>query len=150
MRSVPGKPGPSKSTLVSGVGDLVSYGRFQLEYFTYNARSALGIETFLNNCAKQKRVSKGTQSKRVFIGFMLLSRISRSWIRYYLEEGTASWDKTIARLLSIVLVAGCMARAGDAEVCKGSECKVSGGEAASRKFVLLRRSLRPYARFPAA
>ncbi|KAI4245321.1 MAG: hypothetical protein L6R42_010222, partial [Xanthoria sp. 1 TBL-2021] len=114
------RPGPSKSTSVSGVVDWVSYGRFQFENYTYDARAALRLQTFLDNCAKQKRISKGTWSERVFIGFLLFSRISRSWIKYHLEEGTAGWDKTIARLPSIVLVAGCMARAGDAAVGKGS------------------------------
>ncbi len=104
------KPAPSLHTIVSVFKILFDYSTFT---YQLSQRDGARIKTFLDDCVRNKRLTKGILRARVWISFMILARMTSETLHHYIQKGTNSWDPVIAIVMSVVLTASMGARAGD-------------------------------------
>ena len=107
-KSVPGVEG-----LVRGLRVLIEYGRFQYDDWKLTPHEGARIKTFLSDAVHDGRLTKGIWQEKVWLSFMILARMSTTWLRHHLQNGSFLWDYTIARLMSVVLIAALGCRSGD-------------------------------------
>ncbi len=70
-------------------------------------------ESLLNTLVKEGILVKGSWSKRYRIGFYTTLILYDTFLQTGLEEGCASWDIRLSKLLSVVLIVVCTYRSGD-------------------------------------
>ena len=73
---------------------------------------------------EEGRLFKGRRREREYLVQSLLTQMCESWLRDALDNGTVSWDVTLARALSVVLQSALNFRMGDitrAYLCTGNE-----------------------------
>ncbi|TAQ88753.1 hypothetical protein B7494_g2950 [Chlorociboria aeruginascens] len=120
--TIRGKPAPSKEVMVGGFGHISAYGTFtytEASGYKLTARDGSRMNTWLDDAVKSGRLTKGRWKKRVWLNYIIVSRMAKAWIEHFEKYGTRSWDLVIAKLLSIVLVASLGMRAGDVTQSRG-------------------------------
>jgi hypothetical protein len=111
-----GKPAPGKELITKAIEVLSAYGTFTYPPNTgykLTSHDASHLQTWLDDAKKAGRLTHGRWEKRVWLNFMTVSRMGKAWLEHHLKNGTWSWDVTIARLLSIVLITSIGMRNGD-------------------------------------
>lgn len=81
-----------------------------------SAHTSARFNSWINQAVKTGQLKTGYKYKRTWISFAVLSRIVSAFLLRAIEQGTLSWDITIAKCLSMVLVASLGAQSGD--VCR--------------------------------
>ncbi|KAI9793441.1 MAG: hypothetical protein M1816_000335 [Peltula sp. TS41687] len=112
-----GKRGPGVEWLTSAFKILSAYGIFtypKSSGYELTNRDGLRLHTFLDDAVKDGRLTKGLWHRSVWLNYMTLTRIGRSWLQYHHTNGSLNWDITLSRWLSVVLVASLGCRVGDA------------------------------------
>ncbi|RDL39906.1 uncharacterized protein BP5553_04246 [Venustampulla echinocandica] len=111
-----GKPVPSSEYIVSGFGHIASYGTFtytEASGYKLTANDGARLQTWLDDAIKAGRLTKGRWKKKVWLNYIIVSRMTRAWLDHYLQFGARNWDLVIAKLLSIVLITAVGMRVGD-------------------------------------
>ena len=110
-----GKMVPSLATIKHLWKRLISYLTFHHQDLrkNYNAYWVTRISTNLDQLAAQKLLIRGRWRKAQWLGFRTLHTMARAWVESALRDGCPSWDLVLLRLLGVVLLASCTARAGD-------------------------------------
>jgi hypothetical protein len=109
-------PAPSHTVVIRGFGIIDSYGTFQYSKksgYELTAQDRSHMQTWLDGAVKAGRLTKGRCQEHVWLGFTIVSRMGNAWFDHHHRHGTWSWDVTIAKLMSIVLIASLGSRAGD-------------------------------------
>ncbi|KAF2172029.1 hypothetical protein M409DRAFT_50624 [Zasmidium cellare ATCC 36951] len=117
-----GKPAPNDDLAWDAAKIIISYGSFRWaeeEGFKFKEQHRLRLKTFVDDCVRSGRLTAGNWYKRTWIGFVTLSRMVRMFLAEASDKGTASWDLTISRCLSIVIVGALGCRAGDVAISRG-------------------------------
>ncbi|KAL8833615.1 MAG: hypothetical protein Q9176_007909 [Flavoplaca citrina] len=125
MKTAEGKPGPSLSVIQTASKIIIQQEKFRCAAFHFTHHYAQRLTVFLDRSVRDGRLTKGIWKKRQYLGFMMVSRIAKSWLQYHLNNGVNSWDRPLARLLSVLLVSCTAARSGDigrARNYQGMEC----------------------------
>lgn len=116
MDTTPNKPTPNENTIIVGAKIILAYGHFnwnELDGLQLGKQASVKFKTWIDKAVKQNQLIRGSWNKKTWIGYTVLSRLVRAYLVRALEHGTTSWDVTIARCLSIVLVGSLGARTGD-------------------------------------
>ncbi|KAK3718658.1 hypothetical protein LTR37_004875 [Vermiconidia calcicola] len=111
-----GKPGPNDDLVWDACHVLLKYGEFRWSVedgFTITSHHRAHLETFVDDAVRRGQLIRGHWRKRTWIGFVTLSRMIRAYLAHAIDQGTLSWDQTIHRCLSIVLVSALGCRSGD-------------------------------------
>lgn len=109
---------PSESTLINGMQILVAYGKFTWKNFSLDNRG-LKLKAVIDQAVQDKRLIRGQYRDRTWLGFTTVSRLVRLFLEDAKLNGTLNWDLTVAKCLSVVLVAGLGIRSGDAALSSG-------------------------------
>lgn len=113
---------------------MIQYGTFTaLAVSGYQPTTQDGIR-IQTDATRAKRLINGKWKKRVALGCSLMSRMSRCWLDHHLAHDTGNWDVTLAKLLSIVMVASFGCRAGDVPRSQG----YTGNECLCSKYIELK------------
>ncbi|SMR55280.1 unnamed protein product [Zymoseptoria tritici ST99CH_1E4] len=83
------------------------------------------IGMHLDQLATKKDLVRGLWQKRQWLGFKVILRMAQIWIDRAIDEGCISWDRTLLKLLGVVLQSACSSRSGDiarSTLYKGLEC----------------------------
>lgn len=104
---------PSECNFIKAANILVTYGEFSWIDFHIPKYYTLRLKTLLDDFVDAKQLIRGHYRPKTWIGFTTVSRIVRAYLQRAIDFGTRSWDITIARCLSLVLVSSLAARAGD-------------------------------------
>ncbi|KAI7239636.1 hypothetical protein KC330_g1825 [Hortaea werneckii] len=110
------KPAPNQNTILVAAKVLFSYGHFkwnEADGFRIDKQCAARFKTWIDGSVKSGKLVRGTWQKRTWIGYTALSRLVRAYFERAIYYGTSSWDVTIARSLSMALVASLGVRTGD-------------------------------------
>ncbi|KAK5171127.1 uncharacterized protein LTR77_004271 [Saxophila tyrrhenica] len=117
-RTVPslrGKTAPSLSTIMGFWRRLIEVLTFRHRDLKqhYGAFEVTRIKTHLDNLVYRKLLVRGKWRKMQWVGFQVLLRIANSWIEHALNGGCHDWDVVLLKLLGLILMGACGARAGD-------------------------------------
>jgi predicted transcriptional regulator len=118
------KAAPQKATIVRGLTVLLAYGHFRWEGFKMGSHEGGRFKVFLEQAIRDGKITTGLWQRRTWIGFAVLSRLVSTFLSHTVVYGTNNWDITIAKCLSVVLVAALGARSGDvarSSLYKGQE-----------------------------
>jgi hypothetical protein len=110
------KPAPSDEIVTKAFGIISDYGRFTFSRasgYDLSPHDAVRIQTWKDDAVKAGRLTKGGWNKRVWLNFMVLSKMTRLWLDHHHKHGTDSWDIVLARHMSIVVLTSIGARGGD-------------------------------------
>ena len=100
----------------NGLHILLDYGLFQYSKasgFKLTAQDGKRLQTFIDDAVKGGQLTTGVWKKRVWLTFVLVSRLGRAWLEHHHKHRTVNWDLTLSRLMSLVLIASLGCRAGD-------------------------------------
>lgn len=121
------KPAPNVNTIITGVKILLAYGQFkwkEADGFKISGHDSTRFGVWLDQAARSGQLVRGQWKKSTWVGFAVLSRLVRTYLARGIDDGTCSWDVTIAKGLSLVLVSALGARPGDvaqSRLYKGTE-----------------------------
>ena len=107
------KPAINQNTMVVALKTILDYSTFTYSDFKYTPRDGARIRTLFDDCVRDGRLTQGMWKKRLWMSFMILARLVSKFLGYHIRSGTSNWDVTIAKVMSIVLVASIGSRAGD-------------------------------------
>lgn len=107
---------PTYTWLKNAIGHTVEVCVFHYKAFTLSPHERLRIGTLLHSLLQEGKLTYDPAWDRNWAGVVVVRKLISSLATQAFEEGTLSWDITIARCLSIVLVAALGARAGDVTV----------------------------------
>lgn len=99
--------------MVDGLCALIASLVFEYENFRLSPRERSRLVTLIDKLFKDGKLTKETAREAQWIGAQLIKRMMAAFIQEALSEGTRSWDVTASKVLSMVLLAACAARAGD-------------------------------------
>ncbi|KAF5872684.1 putative zinc finger x-linked protein [Botrytis fragariae] len=106
------KPAPNASTAISMIRSLSLYS-----IFTYNHRftpqESARINTWFDDAKRAGRLTVGNWSERIKVGVSTLSYMVKTWFKYYIQNGTISWDIVLYKAMSVVIVGALACRVGD-------------------------------------
>jgi hypothetical protein len=71
------------------------------------------VQSWLDKAIQSNRITRGVWEKRVWLSFMLVSRMTRAWLKRHLVHGARNWDWVFYRHMALVLVSALGRRAGD-------------------------------------
>lgn len=114
--SIRGKPAPCDKTIVSGFIAISTYGTFTYPEalgYKLTARDGSRLQTWLDDAVKAGRLTKGRWQKRVWLNYVIESRMAKALLAHHDRHGTRNWDLIVAKLLSIILITRLGMRAGD-------------------------------------
>lgn len=106
-------PVPCLQTIQTTVAQLLQYLTWKYPSFLWGDYEAVGITSFLNGACLSNRLLRGVQSEQIWVGARLARLMCTVWIEYHLTDGSPSWDVTVRKLLSFVLISSTAARPGD-------------------------------------
>jgi hypothetical protein len=104
---------PSLSWIKHGVAALIQGLTFKHESFKLSPHQSLRISTVIDKLLKNGEITAEPARIKQWVTAGLVLRLANFWLMNALTEGTMSWDITISRLLSLVLMAACACRAGE-------------------------------------
>jgi hypothetical protein len=104
---------PSFSWIKHGVVALIQGLIFKHESFRLSPHQSLRISTAIDKLLKDGAITAEPSRIKQWVTAALVLRLANFWLINALTQGTKSWDITISRLLSMVLMAGCASRAGE-------------------------------------
>jgi len=104
---------PSISWIKHGVMALIQGLIFKHESFKLSPHQSIRISTAIDKLLKNGEITAEPMRIKQWVTAILVLRLANFWLINALTNGTKSWDVTISRLLSIVLMAGCASRAGE-------------------------------------
>ncbi|KAI6796652.1 hypothetical protein KC361_g4349 [Hortaea werneckii] len=107
------KPAPNLTTIKSAIKFLHSYGIFTWREFSWTKHDSSRVRAWLDQTVRNKQLVRGTWQKKTYVGFAVLSRLVRAYLRHTFEQGCGSFDIVVAKVLSVVLISSLGARAGD-------------------------------------
>lgn len=107
---------PAYTWIGQGVGHLCTALVFYYKSFTLSKHEAERISTTIDALWHEGKLTKEASWERNWIGAFLVRRLTGGLIRDALEEGTLNWDVTLAKVLSVLLVASFGSRTGDVTV----------------------------------
>jgi len=107
---------PSYRWLQSGIGATIKDCVFYHKTFTLSAHERLRIATLLDALLQEGKLTRDPSWERNWAGVVVVRKLVCSLIDQAFAEGTMTWDITLAKCLSIVLVASLGARTGDVTV----------------------------------
>ncbi|KAL1623785.1 hypothetical protein SLS54_004246 [Diplodia seriata] len=110
---IPGKPAMSKNTLLVGLASLNRALSEEYEGFQISAFGATRMDSLINRLVKEGRLIQGVWKEKVFMGIATIRKMALGFMRDALEKGTRSWDTTILKLTSILVIAALGSRPGD-------------------------------------
>ncbi|KAK9372787.1 uncharacterized protein V1513DRAFT_466306 [Lipomyces chichibuensis] len=111
------KPAVIDDVVISGFSLISDYGTFtypKSSGYELTKHDGIRLQTFIDVAVRDKRLTRGLWNRRVWLNFMIVSRMGRAWLEHHHNHGTWNWDITLARLMSVVLVTSLGCRAGDA------------------------------------
>lgn len=117
-----GKPAPTTTLVKTGLRVLLSYGTFtyaKSSGFEINKQDGIRLTTWIDDCVKAKRLTKGRWHRRVWLNFTIVSRMTKAWLEHHLIHGTWNWDVTISKHLSILIITSLGCRNGDVTRSRG-------------------------------
>jgi hypothetical protein len=100
-------------TIKTSMKTLVTVLVCTYEDFKMSAYWVAKCGSLLNTLVKEGILVKGIWSKRRRVGFYTTLILCDAFLQTGLEEGCASWDIRLSKLLSVVLIAACACRSGD-------------------------------------
>lgn len=106
-------PVPCLQTIRTTLAQLLRYLTWKYPSFQWGDYEATGITLFLNGACLSNRLLRGIQSEQIWVGARLARLMSTAWIESHLTDGSPSWDVTMRKLLSFVLISSTAARPGD-------------------------------------
>jgi len=104
---------PSFSWIKHGVAALIRGLIFKHESFKLSQHESLRISTAIDKLLKDGELTAEPARIKQWVTAVLVLRLANFYLMNALTDGTKSWDITISRLLSIVLMAACASRAGE-------------------------------------
>jgi hypothetical protein len=104
---------PSYQWLQQGVRHLVNAIVFHYKDFTLSSHERSRIACTLNDLFHAGKLTKDVARDKHFVGAFLVRKLSSALFTDALRNGTVNWDITMAKALSMVLVAAIAARTGD-------------------------------------
>lgn len=107
---------PSYLWLQQGVGHLVKACVFYFPSFSLSRHETQRIATTIDYLWQEGRLTKEPKFERNWVGVFLVRKLAVGVLEDGLKRGTVSWDVTLAKTLSIVMVAALASRAGDVTV----------------------------------
>jgi hypothetical protein len=107
---------PSYHWLKSAVAMTIQNCVFHHKDFTLSPHERLRIATLLDSLLQDGRLTMDPSWERNWAGVVVVRKLVSSLVNQAFEEGTMTWDITISKCLSIVLVAALGARTGDVTV----------------------------------
>jgi hypothetical protein len=107
---------PSYHWLKGAVAQTTECCIFHYKDFTLSSHERLRIATLLDSLLQEGKVTMDPTWERNWAGAVVVQKLTSSLVNQAFEEGTMTWDITISRCLSIVLVAAVGARSGDVTV----------------------------------
>lgn len=108
------KPRPSMSTIMTSLKALATILIGTYEDFSISNYWAAKCDSLFNTLVSEGVFINGFWEKRRRIGFDTILILGDSFLLSGLEEGCLSWDTLLSKHLSVVLVAACACRSGDA------------------------------------
>jgi hypothetical protein len=84
------------------------------EDFSVSNYWAAKYDSLFNTLISEGVLINGLWEKRRRIGFHTILILGDAFLKSGLEEGCLSWDTLLSKLLSVVLIAACACRSGDA------------------------------------
>lgn len=118
-----GKPAPNQSVMLNGLHTFQYFPVMQAtpsasppqskaSGFELTPHDGKWLQTFMDDAVKTGRLTKGVWKKRVWLNLILVSRLGRAWLEHHHQYSTWSWDTTLSRWMSVVLIASLGCRAG--------------------------------------
>lgn len=125
---------PSMSWMSHAISSTIEGLIFKYPDFKLSKHESMRISTEVDRLEKEGQITKEPRRAVQWITACIIIRMCRSWLIDALENGTKSWEVTISRLLSIVLMAACGSRSGEI----GRSSKYTGYECICWKDVDIR------------
>ena len=107
---------PSYSWLQQGLGHLVKACVFYFPTFSLSRHPTERIATTIVHLFQEGRITKDPKFERHWLGAFLVRRLVTCLVEDGLKNGAINWDVTMAKVMSIVLVASLASRVGDITV----------------------------------
>lgn len=107
---------PAYSWLKSGVGFTIECCVFHHKTFTLTPHERTRIATLLDSLHQQGKITQDPSWERNWVGVVVVRKLVASLVKEAFQCGTMTWDVTVAKCLSIMLVAALGSRAGDVSV----------------------------------
>ncbi|KAH7398061.1 hypothetical protein BKA64DRAFT_673464 [Cadophora sp. MPI-SDFR-AT-0126] len=92
---------------------------FEYPDFTLSAHERLRISVCLKSLLQDGKLTNDPQREAQWVGISLVKRMIVAIVEEGIESGTRSWDVTIAKVLSIILLGVLGARCGEPSVSQG-------------------------------
>jgi hypothetical protein len=104
---------PAYSWLKGAISRTIQNCVFYHKNFTLSPHERLRIATLLDSLLQEGKLTQDPSWERNWAGVVVVRQLVSSLFNQAFEEGTMTWDITIAKCLSIILVAAIGARSGD-------------------------------------
>jgi hypothetical protein len=113
----------SYSWIFHGVSHVVQSCVFEYPDFKLLATAKMRISALIATFEKEGKITRDPMREKQWIGSCIIQRAVTAFLRDALIYGTLSWDVTIARAASLVLVSA-LGRSGDVARSSGYESLV--------------------------
>ncbi|KAK5017462.1 hypothetical protein LTR16_001321 [Cryomyces antarcticus] len=97
----------------SGLIHLINTFTFEYKDYKLDSQGRQRISSLFNKLLADKKLTKDPVREKQWLGCGVVHRLSLALIRDSLTHGTRSWDTTLYKALSLVLMAALSARGGD-------------------------------------
>lgn len=110
---------PRYSTQVRYLKLLITKLIFAYPKFSLSAHERARISVCLKSLLQEGKLTNDPQRETQWVGISLVKRMVKAMIEEAIESGTRSWDATIMKTLSIVLLSVLGCRCGDITLSAG-------------------------------
>jgi hypothetical protein len=104
---------PSLSWIKVGFRRILLSLIFKYPNFTLSPHERSRMKSVFQQFLKDGLVTRQPRREAQWVGAFLVRRLVVGLLRQALDEGTTNWDKTIQKVLSMVLIAALSCRSGD-------------------------------------
>lgn len=112
---------PRYSTQVRYLQLLITKLIFVYPTFTLSPHERRRISICLKSLLQEGKLTKDPQREAQWVGITLVKRMVKAMAEEAYTSGTRSWDCTISKILSVVLLSVLGSRAGDITLSQGYE-----------------------------
>ncbi|KAK5256924.1 hypothetical protein LTR16_002062 [Cryomyces antarcticus] len=113
LRPLAHRQAVSFTYLTSGLLHLVNTFTFEYKDYRLDSQGRRRISSLFNKLLADKKLTKDPVREKQWLGCGVVHRLSLALIRDSLTHRTRSWDTTLYKALSLVLMAALSARGGD-------------------------------------